>query len=261
MNWETIKYRTEDGLGYVSLNRPHRLNAMTRQLMRELHDALQEAARDPKVRAILLFGEGRAFCAGDDLKETASGHGGLVEVRAFVTEIQQVTRDLKSLRKPTIAAVHGYALGGGCELALGCDLIVAATDAQFGFPETSVGLLVTGGATYLLPRIVGLQKAKELLMTGDYVSGLEAEQLGLVNRAVDAGEVLASAEALARKITQKAPLAIELTKIGLELGAHADLQTAMAFETESTVLCFLTEDAKEGARAFVEGRAPRYTGR
>ena len=261
MTLDTVLYQIRDGIAHVRLNRPHRLNAMVPQLMRDLHTALEAAAGDREVRVIILSGEGRAFCAGDDLKETAKGHGGLAEIRALVHEIQQVTVDMKTMRKPIIGAIHGYAVGGGCEIALGCDLVVAAADAKFGFPETGVGLFVTGGVTHFLPRTVGPARAKELIMTGRFFDGREAERLGLVNRAVPAADVLAVAEALARQIMEKAPIPIELAKAGIEQGAQTDLRTAMAFETEATITCFQTEDAREGAQAFVEKRPPRYRGR
>jgi len=258
---DTVIYEARDGIAYVRLNRPHRLNAMVPQLMRDLHAALSAAASDPLVRVVILSGEGRAFCAGDDLKEAAKGHDGVAAVRQFINEIQQVTVDMKTMRKPIIGAIHGYAVGGGCELALGCDLIVAAEDAKFGFPETGVAQFVTGGITHFLPRAVGLVKAKELIMTGDFFDGREAARLGLVNLAVPRGEVLPHAEALARKIMAKAPISIELVKVVLESGAQVDLTTAMALETTATITCFLTEDAREGARAFVEKRPPQYRGR
>jgi enoyl-CoA hydratase len=261
MNLETVLYATRDGIADVRLNRPHRLNAMVPQLMADLHSALQAAEADAAVRVVVLSGEGRAFCAGNDLKETATGHGGVADALAFVDQIQQVAVDMKTMRTPIIGAIHGYAVGGGCEMALGCDLVVAAEDARFGFPETSVGQFVTGGVTHFLPRAVGLAKAKELLMTGAFFTGREAQQLGLVNRAVPAAEVRAVAESLARTIMEKAPLSIALMKVALETGVQSDLATAMALETASTITCFLTEDAKEGARAFVEKRAPRYRGR
>lgn len=261
MKLETVIYETRRGVAHVRLNRPHRLNAMVPQLMRDLHDALQAAAGDPEVKVVILSGEGRAFCAGDDLKEAAKGYDGVAEVRQFIDAIQQVTVDMKTMPKPIIGAVHGYAVGGGCELALGCDLVVAAEDAKFGFPETGVAQFVTGGITHFLPRAVGLAKAKELIMTGEFFDGREAERLALVNRAVPKDDVLPCAEALARKIMEKAPISIALTKVALESGVQVDLTTAMALETASTITCFMTEDAKEGARAFVEKRPPRYQGR
>jgi enoyl-CoA hydratase len=258
---DTVIYEAADGLARVRLNRPHRLNAMNPQLMRDLHDALHAAARDPGVRVVILSGEGRAFCAGDDLKEADRGYASAAEVRQFITEIQQVTVDIKTMRKPIIAAVHGYAVGGGCELALGCDLVVAAEDARFGFPETSVAQFVTGGVTHFLPRAVGLAKAKELIMLGEFFDGRQAERLGLVNRVVPADQVLPCAEALARTLMERAPLSIELAKQAIEAGVQSDLATAMALETTATITCFMTEDAREGARAFVEKRPPRYRGR
>ncbi len=261
MTLETIVYDRGDAIAHVRLNRPHRLNAMVPQLMRELHLALVAAEGDPAVRVVILSGRGRAFCAGDDLKEAAKGFDGVAAVREFVAQIQQVTVDLKTMRKPVIAAVHGYAVGGGCELALGCDLVVAAEDAKFGFPETSVAQFVTGGVTHFLPRAVGLARAKELIMTGRLFDGREAERLGLVNRAVPEPEVPGEAERLARTVLEKAPISIELAKAALEAGGQSDLTTAMALETTATITCFMTEDAREGARAFVEKRAPRYRGR
>jgi enoyl-CoA hydratase len=261
MTLETVLYEVRDGIARIRLNRPHRLNAMVPQLMRELHQALQAATSDPGVRVVILSGEGRAFCAGDDLKESAQGHRDVGQVREFVNQIQQVTMDMKSMPKPIIGAIQGYAVGGGCELALDCDLVVAAEDAKFGFPETGVGLFVTGGVTHVLPRTVGLARAKELIMTGEFFDGREAQRLGLVNRVVPRDQVLAVAEALARTIMTKAPIPIAMAKVALEAGIQSDLATAMALETVSTVTCFLTGDAKEGARAFVEKRLPRYRGR
>jgi enoyl-CoA hydratase/carnithine racemase len=135
MTLETVLYDARDGIARIRLNRPHRLNAMVPQLMRDLHQAFQGAAADPAVRVVILSGEGRAFCAGDDLKESASGPTDVAHVRAFVGELQQVTVDMKSMAKPIIGAVHGYAVGGGCELALDCDLMVAAEEAVFAFPR------------------------------------------------------------------------------------------------------------------------------
>jgi enoyl-CoA hydratase len=261
MTFETVLYDVRDGLARIRLNRPHRLNAMVPQLMRDLHHALRTAADDPAVRVVILSGEGRAFCAGDDLKESARGHGGVAEIREFVNEIQQVTVDMKTMAKPIIGAVHGYAVGGGCELALDCDLVVAAEDAKFAFTETGVGLFCTGGVTHFLPRTVGLARAKELIMTGEFFDGREAARLGLVNRAVPGDQVVATAEALARTIMTKAPIPIGMAKGALESGIQSDLATAMALETASTIACFMTEDAQEGARAFVEKRPPRYRGR
>jgi len=258
---ETVLYDVRDGIAHVRLNRPHRLNAMVPQLLHDLRSALAAAASDASVRVVILSGEGRAFCAGDDLKESARGHGDAGQIRAFVLEIQQVTADMKEMPKPIIGAVHGYAVGGGCELALDCDLVVAAEDAVFAFPETGVGLFVTGGVTHFLPRAIGLHRAKELIMTGERFDGRAALAMGLVNRAVPPAEVRHVAEALARSIMAKASIPTAMAKQALEAGVQSDLATAMALEAAATVTCFLTEDAREGARAFVENRSPRYQGR
>jgi enoyl-CoA hydratase len=261
MTLETVLYDVRDGIAYVRLNRPHRLNAMVPRLMQDLHEALRTAGDDAAVRVIILSGEGRAFCAGDDLKESAQEHMDAGQVREFVDAIQRVTVDIRSMAKPVIGAIHGYAVGGGSELALSCDLVVAAEDAKFGFPETGVGLFVGGGVTHLLPRAIGLARAKELILTGELFDGRTAERLGLANRAVPVDQVLPVAEALARTIMTKAPIPVALTKVALEAGVQTDLATAIALEATSIVACFLTEDAREGARAFVEKRRPRYEGR
>ena len=261
MTFETVLYEVREGIAHVRLNRPGRLNAMVPRLMLDLHEALRAAADDAVVRVVILSGAGRAFCAGDDLKESAETSMDAGQVHAFVNAIQQVTVDIKAMSKPVIGAIHGYAVGGGCELALSCDLVVAAEDAKFGFPETGVGLFVGGGVTYALPRAIGLPRAKELVLTGEFFDGRTAERLGLVNRAVPADQVMAVAETLARTIMAKAPIPVALTKVALEAGAQSDLATALALETASIVNCFLTEDAREGARAFVEKRPPRYRGR
>jgi enoyl-CoA hydratase len=261
MTLETVLYDVRDGIAYVRLNRPHRLNAMVPRLMQDLHEALRTAGDDAAVRVIILSGEGRAFCAGDDLKESAQEHMDAGQVREFVDAIQRVTVDIRSMPKPVIGAIHGYAVGGGSELALSCDLVVASEDAKFGFPETGVGLFVGGGVTHLLPRAIGLARAKELILTGELFDGRTAERLGLANRAVPVDQVLPVAEALARTIMTKAPIPVALTKVALEAGVQTDLATAIALEATSIVACFLTEDSREGARAFVEKRRPRYEGR
>lgn len=261
MELKAVIYEVHDGIALIKLNRPERLNAINRQLVKDMHAAFQEAAADPAVRVVILTGEGRAFCAGDDLKETDQETRDLGETARFIQAIQQLTVDIKTMAKPVIAAVNGYALGGGCEFVIDCDLVVAADDAQFGFPEVGLGLFVTGAVTHLLPKIVGLPKAKELILTCDHIDAQEALRIGLVNRVVPKTELLTTTEQLAAKIASKAPLAVALAKAALDGSSQADVSTALALETAATIATFASEDAREGPRAFVEKREPRFAGR
>lgn len=260
MNLDTVLVEHRDGVAIIKLNRPQRLNAMTPQLMRDLHTALEATGRDPAVRVAILTGEGRAFCAGDDLKETATSELTPALARRFVLDVQQITLDVRAMPQPLIAAVNGYALGGGCEIALSCDLVVAAENAQFGFPEVGVGLTCTGGITHILPRAIGPHRAKELILTTRRFDAHEADRLGLVNRLAPPERLLDEALALAQTIAAQAPLSVTLMKLAIDRGLQADLDTTMAFETEGLIATFLSQDALEGARAFVEKRQPQFRG-
>ena len=234
-----VDYELTDSVARVYLNRPHRLNAVVPELTAGLVTALNRA-RDDGARVVVLAGRGRAFCSGHDLKEQLPPET-VLATRLRVEQIQDVTRAIRRFPGPVIAAVHGYALGAGCEFALGCDLVVAAEDAQFGFPEVSVGLSVTGGISRLLPLLVGPVRAKELLLVGERFGAARALELGLINQVASAGEHEQAAAALAARLRDQPPLAIALAKQALDRGPDCALEEALASEVDFAALTVATE--------------------
>ena len=229
-----VDYELTESVARIYLNRPHRLNAVVPELTEGLVTALERAGTDG-ARVIVLAGRGRAFCSGHDLKEELPPET-MLTTRQRVERIQDVTRAIRRFPGPVIAAVHGYALGAGCEFALGCDLVVAAEDAQFGFPEVSVGLSVTGGISRLLPLLVGPVRAKELLLLGERFGAARALELGLVNRVTPAGQHEEVAAEIAAQLRDKPALALALAKQALDRGADSALEEAMATETDFAAL-------------------------
>ncbi len=239
------------GVALVHLNRPERLNAVDEALTRGLVAALERAVTEG-ARAVVLAGRGRAFCAGHDLKAEPPVETPL-QTRERLEEIQDVTRLVRRFPGPVVAAVHGYALGAGCEFALACDVVVAAEDAAFGFPEVSVGLSVTGGVSRLLPVLVGWARAKELLLLGERVSGGEAAAMGLVARAVPSGTHEEVALDLAARMARRPALALSLAKRVLDGGLDSTLEEAMGREVEHAVLTSLSGEGEAPREGF--GRA------
>jgi 2-(1,2-epoxy-1,2-dihydrophenyl)acetyl-CoA isomerase len=229
-----VDYELDQSIARVYLNRPHRLNAVVPELTAGLIAALQRAG-DEDARVVMLAGRGRAFCSGFDLKEPLQRES-LLATRRRVDGIQEVTRAIRRFPGPVVAAVHGYALGAGCEFALGCDLVVAGQDAWFGFPEVSVGLSVTGGISRLLPLLVGPMRAKELLLLGERFDAAAAHELGLVNRVAPPGEHERVALELAARLAAQPPLALALAKQALDRGVDCALEEAMAAETDFAAL-------------------------
>ncbi len=236
-----VDYELRDSLAHIYLNRPHRLNAVVPELTAGLVAALVRAGEDG-ARVVVLAGRGRAFCSGHDLKEQLPPET-LLATRLRVEQIQDVTRAIRRFPGPVIAAVHGYALGAGCEFALGCDLVVAAEDAQFGFPEVSVGLSVTGGISRLLPLLVGPVRAKELLLLGERFRAARALELGLVNQVAPAGEHERAAAEIAARLCRQPELALALAKQALDRGADCVLEEAMAAEVDFAALTVAPEPA------------------
>jgi 2-(1,2-epoxy-1,2-dihydrophenyl)acetyl-CoA isomerase len=226
----TVDYELTGSAARIHLNRPDRLNAVVPDLVDELLAALDRARRE-EARVVVLAGRGRAFCAGHDLKEELPPET-LTQTRERLERIQDVTRRIRAYPGVVVAAVHGYALGAGCEFALACDLVVADEGAKFGFPEVSVGLSVTGGISRLLPALVGLAKARELLLLGEYVTAPDAYGLGMINRVAPAGKHEDVAAELAEVLLRRPPTALQLAKRVLE----TDLEPALARETEHAML-------------------------
>ncbi len=255
MGQRTVLYRREENIGIITLNRPDRLNAINTELLHDLIAQLEQARDDPQAVAVILTGAGRAFCAGEDLKEASAG-------KSFETwlqeadRLQEVQRVIMRLGKPLIAAVRGYALGGGCEFALSCDIRLAAEDAVFGFPETEVGLTITTAGTKLLAQIVGLGKAKELVFTADHVAAPEALGMGLINRMVPGRALLEEAMALAERIAQRSPLALRLSRIAIDQGLHSSFEQTLEMEANHLMICIGAQEQKH----FVEKKLKAMKG-
>jgi enoyl-CoA hydratase/carnithine racemase len=244
---EAVLYHRDGKIAVITLNRPERLNAINGDLIRDFIRQLDAAREDKDAVAVILTGSGRAFCAGEDLKETAAGKS--LETWIEETEgLQEIQRRIMRLGKPLIAAVRGYAVGGGCEFAMSCDIRIAADDAKLGFPETGVGLTVTTAGTKLLSQLVGLGKAKELIFTGEFIDANEALHVGLVNKVVSTERLLDEAAAMARKITERSTLALKLSRIAIDQGLHSSFEQTLELEANHLLICV----AEQGQQAFVE---------
>lgn len=260
MAFETILFTQSDGIAELRLNRPQRLNAVTQQLYEELNAALTQAEENPDVRVILLTGEGRAFCVGADLKEHKAGRTAF-DRRQYLAGEQAVCKRLLSMRKPVVAAVNGYAIGAGAEMAIASDFMIMAESAQISLPEVSIANFLGGGVTWLLPRLVGMAKARELVFLGEKINGAEAVRIGLANRVFPDGEFLDGARAFARKLAQKPPFSMELAKRQLNFAAESTFDAALSAELEGMMFVGTTKDWQEGVDAFAEKRAPVFTGK
>jgi enoyl-CoA hydratase/carnithine racemase len=259
MAYETLLYEKRDGIGYVTLNRPEKLNALNQQVMAELDACFQAIREDGEVRAVIVTGAGdKAFIAGADVKELAEKAP--LQGKEFARSGQRVLDSIENLGKPVIAAVNGYALGGGCELALACTLRIASESARFGQPEVKLGIVPGYGGTQRLARLVGKGRALELILTGEPVSAQEAYRIGLVNQLVPAQDLIAAAETLARKIMANAPLAVKLAIEAVNHGLEMTQREGQFLEAALFGLCCTTADMKEGTRAFLEKRPAKFTG-
>lgn len=260
MVYQTLLYDRRNAIGLVTINRPEKLNPLSRLVLEELLDCFAAIQKDDSVRAVILTGSGeKAFVAGGDVNELA-GYNAL-EGKAGSSFGQQVFDLIENLGKPVIAAINGYALGGGCELAMACTLRIAAESARLGLPEVKLGLIPGFGGSQRLPRLVGKGRALELMLTGEPVTAAEAYRIGLVNQVVPAAELRAAAEKVAHKILANAPLAV---KSALEAVHHGmELAAAEGQFLEATLfgLCCGTADMKEGTRAFLEKRPARFIGK
>jgi enoyl-CoA hydratase len=260
MPYDTLLLERSDTYAVVTLNRPKVMNALNRALFAELDDAFTSLAAEPAVRAIILTGAGeKAFAAGADINEMATLSA--VDGQRMARRGQAVFRKIETCGKPVIAAIQGFALGGGCELAMACTIRIASEAARLGQPEVKLGLLPGYGGTQRLPRLVGKGAALKLLLTGDMVGAEEAFRMGLVDEVVPAEALMARAETLARAIAQQAPLAVAGCLSCVDGGY--DLPIAAALELEASIfgLTCATEDKAEGTRAFLEKRAPAWQGR
>jgi enoyl-CoA hydratase/carnithine racemase len=264
MDFETILFEVHDQIARVTFNRPESMNAMNRQMTRELVDVCRRIDDDNSVRVAIFTGAGeRAFSAGMDLKERAAAEFSFIERRQqkVAAVIHSQARAVAAMTKPTIAAIRGYCVGGGLELALACDMRITADDAKLGLTEVRRGIIPGAGGTQRLARAVGAAKALELCLTGDTVSGSEAHRLGLVNAAVPASEVVKAAEDLAARILKGAPMSVTFIKEAVTKGLELPLEEGLRLEADLSALIATTEDSKEGPRAFSEKRAPVWKGK
>ncbi len=254
--FNTLKYKTKDGIAYVTLNRPDSLNALSREVLSELDTVFEKLDTDPEVRAVILTGEGRAFAAGADISQMVSLTG--IEGQELMKFGASVMDRIENSSKPVIAAVNGYALGGGCELAMACDIRVASEKAQFGQPEVNLGIIPGFGGTQRLPRLVGKGMGKYMIMTADYIKADDALRTGLAEKVVPHGELIPACEEIAHKIMRKAPIAIRSAKTVINHGIMLDLAEAIALEGEACTAPFCSEDRKEGMKAFLEKREAEF---
>ncbi len=261
MSYSNIRFEMgEGGIALLTVNRPEKLNALNSETVMELQDAVARAGREPEVRALIVTGAGdKAFVAGADINQLALLTP--IQARAYAERGQRVLRDLETLPKPTLAAINGYALGGGLELAMACAVRVASENARLGQPEVKLGILPGYGGTQRLPRLVGRGRALEMLLSGELVTAAEAHRMGLVNHVVPQPHLLEFSREWLRKVLANAPLAVALTMQSVDVGLEAGLEQGLQFEAAAFGLTAATEDKCEGTRAFLEKRQPVFAGK
>jgi enoyl-CoA hydratase len=260
MKFENTLYEKSEGIATITINRPQALNALNEETLKEISSRIADARQDENIKVLVITGAGdRAFCAGADLN-MMKGKGVYKGMHLSQTG-QKLTLEIEELGKPVIAAINGYTLGGGLELAMACDLRIASENAQFGQPEINVGLIPGWGGTQRLPRLVGKGKAKEMILTGKRIDAETAEQLGLVSKVVALDQLKSTVKELASELMNKPPIAIELSKQLINNSTEIDLRMGLVNEAEAFGIVASTEDFREGVKAFLEKRKPQYKGK
>jgi len=252
----SVELREEDGILWVKLNRPHALNAINEEVVEGLWRVVDYVKKNKSVRVVIITGEGKAFCAGADIKMFSESDA--YQARRVVESLGKVLEEFEELEVPVIAAVNGVAVGGGCEMAMACDIIIASEKARFGQPEINLGIIPGAGGTQRLARLIGWRRAMELCLTGEMIDASEAYKLGLVNKVVEHDRLLDEAKKLAETIKSKSPYAVMLVKQAVNRGYKMSLKDGIAYERDLFALSFASEDAREGLKAFVEKRKPNF---
>ncbi len=258
MGYKSILLKRESGVATIVMNRPGKMNGVDQEMCKELVAATEEVARDAEVRVVILTGTGKAFCAGGDLDSTIYDIKDPQELRDIILSFGQVSINLRNMLKPAIAMVNGVAVGAGFSFALACDIIMASDRARFGHVYLNIGVQSDGGATYFLPRLIGVARACELIFTGNIIDAAEAERIGLVNRVVPAEELETGTMELALSLTKGPALAMGLAKKSIYQGLTMDLASAIEFETRAHVITMISDDMTEGITAFKEKRTPKF---
>ena len=255
MAYENIIFENEENIAIITFNRPEAMNALNNQTRAEFRAAIDDVAEDDSIKVLILTGSGKAFVAGSDIKEFNA------TTPFSAHNIMRLGEMVEKLEKPVIAAVNGFCLGGGNEIAMACDIIIASEKAKFGQTEINIGIIPGGGGTQRLPRLIGVCRAKELIYTGDIIRAEEAERLGLVNRVVPMDELMPAAKELAKKIAAKSAAALKLAKTAINRGMQTNLESGLKYEYELYSLSLSLEDKLEGVNAFLEKRTPKFVGR
>ncbi|MDD4421392.1 MAG: short-chain-enoyl-CoA hydratase [Bacteroidales bacterium] len=256
MNYTKLIVDVKDKICTVKINNPEAMNALNSTILSELDEALTEIAANEEVSVVVITGEGRAFVAGADISQMSTMNA--TEGKAFGVQGSAVFRKIENLDKPVIAAINGFALGGGCELAMACDIRIASNKAKIGQPETGLGITPGFSGTQRLPRIVGPGKAKEIIYTAKPITADEAYRIGLVNSVVEPESLMDAAYAMAKQIAKNAPIALKYSKEAIDKGMQTDIDSAISLENDLFALCFSTEDQKEGMKAFFEKRPAEW---
>lgn len=256
MNYTKLIVDVKDKICTVKINNPEAMNALNSTILSELDAAFTEIAANEEVSVVIITGEGRAFVAGADISQMSKMNA--TEGKAFGVQGSAVFRKIENLDKPVIAAINGFALGGGCELAMACDIRIASNKAKIGQPETGLGITPGFSGTQRLPRIVGPGKAKEIIYTAKPITADEAYRIGLVNSVVEPEALMDAAYAMAKQIAKNAPIALKYSKEAINKGMQTDIDSAISLENDLFALCFSTEDQKEGMKAFFEKRPAEW---
>ncbi|MEN6389188.1 MAG: enoyl-CoA hydratase-related protein [Syntrophomonas sp.] len=257
--YQTLFLEFEDSVATLKLNRPQANNALNSEMLDELIEVISQIAEDGEIKALIICGAGKSFCAGGDVESFSTF--GSAEAREFVDRVFHLERLVVDLPQPTIAAVSGFALGGGMEIVMMCDLRIAAANSRFGQPEVNLGIIPGAGATQRLVQNVSLCQAKEMILLGETIRAADAMQLGIINKVVPLDELRESAREWAKKLVSKPPLAVQAAKKAINAAWSCDIETGMKMECEAWSLLYDTEDQKEGMKALLEKRKPVFKGR